>query len=92
MEKVKIEVEVSKEAAELVDALVKVVETASIALKDGFQPGTDITLIFGGSLSALMKGIDGVDKLPAELKEDASAFLKAWLLAGADVAGLLLKK
>lgn len=92
MEKVKVEVEVSKEAFELVEAVAKLVETASIALKDGFQPGTDLTLIFGGSLADLMKGIDGIDKLPAELKEDAAPFIKAWLLGGADVAALLLKK
>ena len=92
MEKVKGEGEVSKEAHELVEALVHVLETAVVALKDGFQPGTDLTLIFGGSLASLMTGINGVEQLPAEMKEDSAAFLKAWVLGGADLVALFSKK
>lgn len=92
MPKVSKSVEVSKEASELADALVKVVASAKEALKDGFQVGQDLPAVVVANMGDLLKGIEGVDQLDEELKEDASAFVRAWALAGSDVAGLWLKK
>jgi len=92
MEKVEVKVSVAKEAHELAEAVKKLIIAVKEAVKDGFQPGMDIPVILAPNLPALLAGVDGLDKLGDELKEDKAAFLKAWLLAGADIAEALIKK
>lgn len=92
MSKVKIEVEVSKEAYELGKAVGNVVKAVKEALKDGFDPMSDVPTIVVKSLSELKTGIEGISELGNESKEDLEAFLNAWLLTGTDVAGEFLKK
>lgn len=92
MAKVKVEVEVSKEAHELGKAVTNVVKAVKEALKDGFDPMTDVPTIVIKSLSELKTGVEGVQHLGSEAKEDLEAFLNAWMLAGTDLAGEFLKK
>jgi hypothetical protein len=85
-------VKVSKEADELTLALVGIVETGKRKLSDGFQVGEDLSAIFAENLTKLMTGLDGVQNIGEEFKEDVEAFTNAWVLAGTRVMGLLLKK
>lgn len=89
--KQKIEVEVSKEAHELGQALVGVVKAAKESLADGFQV-TDLAVISAKSFAQVVEGVKGIDQLGAESKEDLDAFMKSWMLAGADIAAVFLKK
>lgn len=91
MSKIKLEVEVSKEAHELAQAVKGVVAAAKKHLADGFQAGTDLPAVFAESLGPLMTGVAGVEQLPAEVKEDMKAFLDAWMLAGTEIAAMFIK-
>ena len=86
------QVEVSKEASELADSLVKLVKSCREHVKDGFQAGADVPAVLMENLQSLMKGIDGVDQLDDEAKENLTAFINAWSLAGSEMAGVFLKK
>jgi hypothetical protein len=92
MEKVEVKVELAKEAYELAEAIKGLIVTARVALKDGFQPVVDIPVLLGANMGALLKGVEGLEKLPAEAKEDLAPVAKAFALAGADLAALFAKK
>jgi hypothetical protein len=89
---IKVDVEVSKEAHELAQALKGLVESVKKASEGGFKPIQDLPIILAGNLSAIMSGVEGMDKLTEELATTPSAFAKAWGLAGADIAALFIKK
>lgn len=92
MEKVKLEVEVAKEAYELGEGLASMVLAVKDALKDGFQPGQDLPAVVTAAFTKLVPAVEGMDKLDDELKEDAKAFLDAlYLSLGKGVAELLKK-
>lgn len=88
MEKIKKEIEVSKEASELFDALVKIVKVVKEVSKDGFQMTTDLPAIVVAAVAELPKAVEGLDKLPAEAKEDTGAFVKAAMLSASDLVEL----
>lgn len=88
MEKIKKEIEVSKEASELFDALVKIVKVVKEVSKDGFQITTDLPAIVVAAVAELPKAVEGLDKLPAEAKEDTGAFVKAAMLSASDMVEL----
>lgn len=90
MEKIKIEVEVSKEAHEVGVALLGVLKAVKLALADGFQVGQDLPVLITAAISELPKAIEGVDKLPEEAKQDTVAFIKALTLPVADMVEVLL--
>jgi len=92
MEKIEVKLSVTKEAHELSFAVVEVIKGVKLALSDGFQPGQDVPAIILGSLNHLMKGIEGVDKLPKEALEDLPEFIAAWMVGGAEIAQVFLKK
>ena len=92
MSTIKKEVEVSKEADELAESIFKLVESSQKHTKDGFQAGQDLPAIIMENLQSLMKGIDGMDKMSAESKENIVAFINAWTLAGTKIAGLFINK
>lgn len=89
---IKKEVEVSKEADELAESVYKLVKSSKKHTEDGFQAGTDLPAIVMENLQSLMKGIDGMDKMNAEAKENMVAFINAWTLAGTKIAGLFITK
>lgn len=85
-------VEVSKECSELADCLVKLVEDGKAALADGFQLSEDVPAVLLANLPKLMAALEGLDKLDDEFKENPKAFLAAWAVAGANIAGGFLQK
>ena len=89
---IKKEVEVSKEADELAESIFKLVESSQKHTEDGFQAGKDLPAIIMENLQSLMTGIDGMDKMSAESKENIVAFINAWTLAGTKIAGLFISK
>ena len=88
MSTVKKEVIVSKEANELAESLVGLVKSSKEHVKDGFQAGKDIPAILLENMQSVLKGIEGVDKMGDEAKENMSAFINAWVLAGTEIAGI----
>ena len=92
MSTIKKEVEVSKEADELAESIFKLVESSQKHTEDGFQAGQDLPAIIMENLQSLMTGIDGMDKMSAESKENIVAFINAWTLAGTKIAGLFISK
>ena len=92
MELVTKNVQVTKEASEMADALVELVKSVKKHSADGFQAGQDLPAIVMENLNQLMKGVEGVDKLGAEAKGDLTAFINAWVLSGTEVASLFLEK
>lgn len=92
MSKIKVEVEVSKEAHELAQALADVAIKALSAVEDGFQAGQDLPVILVEAVSKLPSALDGVNQIGAELKEDADAFAMAFMVAGQKVSDALQAK
>lgn len=90
--KQELKVEVTKEAYELGLALLAIVQATKNALKDGFQAGQDVPAILMQSLPALMKGVEGVEKLPEEARTHLKEFLNAWMFVGSEIAFEFLKK
>ena len=90
--KQELKIEVTKEAYELGLALLEIVKAARIALKDGFQAGQDVPTIVMQSLPHLLKGVEGVDKLPEEAKMELKEFINAWMFAGSEIAFEFMKK
>lgn len=85
-------VKVSKEASELCDAIVKVTLEVKAALADGFQALPDSTAIGLAVYRDLVPGLQGTNKMSEEFSESKTAFLRAWLLSGLELAeGLGLK-
>lgn len=86
------EVEVSKESDEMAQAVVALVKAFKDALADGWQMGTDLPVVLASAMAVLPAAVDGMDKLGEEKDEDMAAFLRAWSLAGTDLAALFLDK
>jgi len=86
------QVEVSKEASELSDSVVTLVASIKKHGEDGFQAGEDIPAIVLENLQSLMKGIEGVNKLGDEAKQNLAAFINAWTLGGTEIASMFLVK
>ncbi len=92
IEKKKIEVEVSKEAYELMEGLHGMVKSIQEALADGWQAGQDIPKIVMDSISILMPAVDGADKIPAEAKEELEAFVSGVMLKSKDIGFMFYEK
>lgn len=92
MELKKLEVEVSKEAHELGEAIAKLVIATKEALKDGFQVGQDVPAVVMTAFAELPKAIEGLDKLDDEAKAALKPFIMALTLPVMDAVESLLKK
>lgn len=90
MEKVKVELECSKETYELGKGLADFIGAVKAALADGWQLGTDIPVVISAALSTLVPAVDGVTKVKDELLEDKKAFINAAVATGAAVMGAVL--
>lgn len=86
-----VSVTVAKETHEVFDALAEIVRQAKLALKDGFQPGQDIPAIVLGSFNKLTVALDGMGKVPADLKGNTPAFIQAVATGGGQVGAELAK-
>ena len=88
----KVEVEVTKEAHELGEALAKLVLVSKQAMADGFQPGMDIPAVVMAAFAELPKAIEGLDKMDDEAKAQVKAFSLALALPILEAVEVLLKK
>lgn len=91
MQKVKVELEVAKEAHELVQGVIELIKAVKEAMKDGFQVGQDLPVIVAAAVQKLPPAIEGVDKLGEELKEPG-AFAKAMVIGASDLVEVFVKK
>ena len=89
---IKKEIEVTKEANELAESLIGLVKSGKKSLADGFQAGQDLPVILQENLLQLMVGLEGMDLLGEEYEKARTAFLRAWLNAGLEIASLFEKK
>lgn len=92
MSKITVSVEVEEKSYQVAEAIKGLIKSTKDALADGFQPGQDIPAIIGQNLSGLLVAVSDLSSLPGEAAEDTEAFMKAWGLAGLELAGLFLKK
>lgn len=90
MEKVKVELECSKETYELGKGLADFVAAVKTALADGWQLGTDIPVVVSAALATLVPAIDGVTKVKDELAEDKKAFVNAAVATGSAIMNAIL--
>jgi hypothetical protein len=90
MEKVKVELECSKETYELGKGLADFIGAVKTALADGWQLGTDVPVVISAALATLVPAVDGVMKVKDELAEDKKAFVNAAVATGAAVMNAVL--
>lgn len=90
--KKQLSVEVSDSTYKVVEAVKNLVKSAKEATADGFQPGQDLPKVLGENFTSLLSAVSEARNIPAEAKEDMEAFLKAWLLGGAEIGALFLAK
>lgn len=86
MEKMTVQVEVAKEAYELGLVLALLVKKTREALKDGLGPEDIPTLLSVFISKEFTEGVQGLDKLGAEVKEDSAAVVSALVVAGTKIA------
>ena len=91
MEKVKFEVEASKAAKVIADAILKVVSEAKKAGEDGFQAGKDIPQVMLSSLGDLSSAWAQFGKLGDDAKEDVAAVLNGFALVPGQLVGVALE-
>lgn len=92
METVDVTLKCAKETYELGKGLEGVLLAVQKALKDGWQPGTDLPAIAIESLQALGPAVQGVEKIADELKGDVKAFQHAVYCGLAEVPYHFIKK
>lgn len=85
-------VKVTKEANDVAVALVKLTESVMEANKDGFQAATDIPAVIFENLKTLGAAIDNAGQMKVEAKEALPEFINAFTIAGAEIAGKVIKK
>lgn len=83
-------VQVSKESYELGQGVVKFLAALKQALKDGWQPGSDLPILLNAAILDLVPGFQGVEKLGLEKQENLKAFVTAYSLSGVDAAFLFV--
>lgn len=77
MEKVKVELELGKEAHELAKMLSMIVKSVLSAGQNGFQVSDVIPIVQEAFVALSGDGMKDLKKLPAEIKEDPSKFALA---------------
>jgi len=92
IETLKYEVEVTKEANDIGVALKTIVVEAKKAAEDGFQAGTDISVVAIASFGPLMEAMKGIDKIDDEFKENTPAAVMAIVLPLVEILNAFLKK
>lgn len=83
-------VQVTKEASELGDAILGLVQSVQEKAKDGLT-ATDIAAALTENVGKLMSGLAGIDQLPAESREAPAAAIMAGAVLGAELAAIFVK-
>jgi hypothetical protein len=84
-DKMKVEVEVSKETYELGKGVADFVAAVKQSQKDGWQVGSDVPALITAAMANLLPAMDGMSKVKDEMA-DKAAFANACALIGAAVA------
>lgn len=92
VEKKTVEIEVSKEAYELMEGLKGVIRSTKEALKDGWQPGQDIPVIFSSALTNLIPAVKGADKIGEEAEEELEAFVTGLMVQAKEIGFMFYEK
>lgn len=79
-------VKVAQAADQLMAALASITLVSKQALKDGFQPGSDLPPVLSVSLTELVKVVGALGQLPEEAKQDKAALARAVALGAIDIA------
>lgn len=90
MNTVKIEMEVAKESYELGHALAKLVLDIHTALKSGTAAMLIPTIVADIISTDIVAGIQGMDQIPAEMKDDKMKTILAFAMAGEEIAAGLI--
>jgi len=91
MEKIKLEVEVAKEAHELGVAVKNIVLAVKKAVADGVQV-SDLGVVVSAAIAELPKALEGISNLDDEAKGDPLAFSQALAIPVGELVSALLKK
>lgn len=92
MQKVKVEVEVSKELYDVTHGLVSFVDDVMKALEDGYQMGDDFPEILTSAMNHLIPAVDGFSKVPGHVKDDKKGFIYACGLMGGDLYDVVTRE
>jgi len=92
MEKVQVTLDLPKESFELAEGIKKLALSLKEHMKDGFQPITDVPAVVMENLNSMGAALAGIDKIKEEKDEAMASVIKAFALAGADIAEAFLKK
>lgn len=76
-ELLKIEVEVSKEAYEVGQAIANLIKAWRDAVADGWQASEDIPPMIGALVKDMGVAVDGMSKIPGEFKDSTAAASRA---------------
>lgn len=82
---IQVSVPVSKEAYELAHALHKLVVEIKTQLKDGMSADDIPALLTALMSDEVIKGVQGLDQLDDELKENQEAFINAFATLGSSL-------
>jgi hypothetical protein len=78
-------VSMPKELNDVRMAVSDIVRSVITAREDGFELATDIPAIVMASYMSLVEAIEGIDKIPSEVREKMGESLVCAALLGADV-------
>jgi hypothetical protein len=81
-----------KEIHEIGEAVKSILESSTLALKDGWQPGQDIPVIMTTAFASLMSAVEGIQKVPSEISEAPILSFVGSLLPIAEGIQTLMKK
>ena len=83
--KIEVTKEVSKETYEMGIAFGSMVKAIKEALADGWNPGSDLPVVFSAIISNMAEVVQGLQAAQKENSEDSAAFIAACALAVAEV-------
>ena len=91
MEKVKVEIEVSKETYEMGQVIGNLLGSVGTAMEDGkFDMKTELPQVLMMALANIAPAIDKVEQIPVEFKEDPTLATQAMLVPISSGIGKLL--
>jgi len=90
----KVEVEVSKEAYELMSGLARFIKKVKLEVDDngGWSATDDIAGIIAASVTDLMPALEGVMSISKEMEEDKTAFTKGVALGLSEMVEIFLQE
>ncbi len=93
MEKISVQIEVTKEVYELASGLAKFVAVVKKEVSDngGWSMGDDLPAIVQETISGLLPALQGMDKIKDEIAGDKVAFTRGLVVGLADIAEIFVK-